>query len=143
MNSSMRRRGGIGARLPIGARDGVEAWRQLAIISRDIGARIGWTEEAVERFIVGQVLQRAKLQPAERDMGAVEVDSDDLGRIGGQIGQRVAAARGDGGDALAGTEPQGFEVDDRIFPNLRVDEARKAAVNRRSRTPARLSGRLR
>jgi len=56
-------------------------------------------------------------------MGAVEVDGDDLGRVCRQIRERVAAAGGDGGDAVARPEPQRLDVDDRVFPDLRIDEA--------------------
>ena len=58
-------------------------------------------------------------------MRAVEVDGDDFGRIGGQIGQRVASARGDGDDAVLAAEFERFEIDDRVFPDLRIDEAAK------------------
>ena len=94
------------------------------------------------------MLEGAELESAERDMGAVEIDGDDLGRVGGQIGEGVAAARGDGRDAIARAEAQRLEIDDRIFPDLRIDEAAKrggeqafehagaaqrpAAVNRRA-----------
>ena len=111
------------AAVPIGAARRVEATAQLRIVGGDVGARIGVAEEAAERFVIRQMLEGAELEPAERDMGAVEIDGDDLGRVGGQIGEGVAAARGDGRDAIARAEAQRLEIDDRVFPDLRIDEA--------------------
>ncbi len=58
-------------------------------------------------------------------MRAVEVDGDDFGGVGGQIGKSVASARGDGDDAVPRADFQRFEIDDRIFPDLRIDQAAK------------------
>ena len=43
--------------------------------------------------MVGQMCQRRQLQPGQRDMIGIEIDRDDLRRIGGQIIEDVAAAR--------------------------------------------------
>ena len=68
--------------VPIGAARGIELWPQPAVVGGDVGARVGAAEEAEEGLVVGQVLSRADLEPPERDMGAVEVDGGDAGRIG-------------------------------------------------------------
>ena len=93
----------VGPRVPVSAADRVDAVAQQIVVGGDIGARVRVAEEAAERLVVGQVLQRAELKPAERDMRAVEIDGDDFGRIGGQVRERVAAARGDGQHAVCGT----------------------------------------
>src|SRR5262249_47544334 len=81
--------------VPIGARRGVELAAQPLVISLDVGARVSAAEEAKEGLVVGQVLKRADLEPAERDMRAIEVGRGDAGRVGGQIRQHVTAARCD------------------------------------------------
>ena len=65
------------ALVPIGARRRVELCAQPLIVDADVGAGVGATEEAEEGVVVGQVLQRADLELAERDMRAVEVDGGD------------------------------------------------------------------
>ena len=40
-----------------------------------------------------------------------------------EVGQHVAAARRDGDDAVALAELPGLDVDVRVFPDLRIDEA--------------------
>ena len=44
---------------------------------------------------------------------------------GGHVGEDVAAAGRDGDQVLAVLELQRLEIDDRIFPDLRIDEARE------------------
>jgi hypothetical protein len=56
-------------------------------------------------------------------MGAVEVDGDDLLRVGNEVGEDVAAAGGDRDEARLRPEAKRLHVDHRIFPDLRVDEA--------------------
>ncbi len=56
-------------------------------------------------------------------MRQAEIDGGDLGRIGRQVGQDVAAARGDGHDMAIAVERQRLEIDLRVFPDLRVDQA--------------------
>ena len=50
--------------VPVGARGRVERAAQPLVIDRDVGARVGAAEEAEEGLIVGQVLERADLEPA-------------------------------------------------------------------------------
>ena len=111
--------------VPVGARGRVEPAAQPLVIGRHVGARVGAAEEAEEGLVVGQVLERADLELAERDMRPVEVDRGDAGRIGGQIGQHVAAARGDGDDLMSGPDVERLHVDDRVLPDLGIDEASK------------------
>ncbi len=113
------------ALVPIGARRRVEPGAQALVVDADVGASVGAAEEAEECLVVGQVLQRADLQLAERDMSAVEVDRGDASGIGGQVGEHVAAARSDGDDLVPRTDLERLHVDDRVFPDLRIDELRE------------------
>ena len=70
--------------VPVGARGRVELCAQPTIVGGDVGARVGTAEEAEEAVVVRQILSRADLEPAERDMRPVEIDRGDAGRIGGQ-----------------------------------------------------------
>ena len=56
-------------------------------------------------------------------MRAVEVDRGDPGRIGDQIRQHVTAARCDGDDLMSRADVERLHVDDRVLPDLRIDEA--------------------
>ena len=78
--------------VPIRARRRIEFRAQATIVGGDVGARIGAAEEAKEAVVVRQVLSRADLEPTESDMRPVEVDRGDAGRIGGQVGEHIAAA---------------------------------------------------
>ena len=56
-------------------------------------------------------------------MRAVEVDGGDAGRIGGQVGKHVAAAGGDRDHLMARADVERLHVDDRILPDLGIDQA--------------------
>ena len=56
-------------------------------------------------------------------MGAVEVDRGDAGRIGGEVGEDVAASRGDGDHLMPRPDVERGHVDDRVLPDLGIDEA--------------------
>ena len=56
-------------------------------------------------------------------MRPVEVDRGDAGRIGRQVGEHVAAARGDGDHLMSGADVEGPHVYDRVLPDLGIDEA--------------------
>ena len=58
-------------------------------------------------------------------MGAVQVDRSDPGRVGGQIGQDIAAAGGDGDHLVVRPDVERLHVDDRVFPDLRDRRALK------------------
>ena len=108
---------------PIGATDRVEPRRDGAVIERDIGLGLCLAEEAPEGRLVLDLGQRRELEVAERDMGTVEVDGADPGRVGGEIGQDVAGARSDRDQMVARLQRQRLHVDDRILPDLRIDQA--------------------
>ena len=61
-------------------------------------------------------------------MRAAEIDGGDAGGIGGQVGQDVAAARGDRHDMAVGLQRQRFEVDLRVLPDLGVDQPAEEAL---------------
>ena len=56
-------------------------------------------------------------------MRAVEIDRGDPGRIGGKVGEHVAAAGRDRDEMIARAQCQRLHVDRRVFPDLRIDEA--------------------
>jgi hypothetical protein len=103
----------------------VEPSPQLRVVERHVGAVPGDTEEPEERRVVVEMLQRGDLQAGQRDMRRVEVDGDNLGRIGGQVVEDVAAARRDRHDPAGGIDRQRREIDRRVFPDLIVDETRE------------------
>ncbi len=58
-------------------------------------------------------------------MSAVEVDRGDARRVGGQVGEDIAAAGGDGDHLVTRPDVERLHVDDRVFPDLRVDKLRE------------------
>ena len=89
------------------------------------GPAVGAREETVKGRMIGQLAHRDELQPIERDMRRVEINRGDRARVGGQIGQDIAAARGDRHDMAVRRDRQRFHVDRGVFPDLRIDEAAK------------------
>ena len=110
------------AAFPIGARLGVDLIAQEAAVGGEICFFVGRAEEAVEGVVGRQQARRGELQLRQRHVRAVQVDGDDLLRVGGQVGEHVAAARGDGDHARMRLQRQRPHVDVRVFPDLRVDE---------------------
>ena len=111
------------AAFPIGARDGVEVGLDPTVVGGDVLVAIRLAKEAMEALVIRQVPRRAQLEPVERDMRAIEVDRGHVGRIGGQIAHDIAAAGGDGDDVVVGPNGQRLHVDDRVLPNLRINQA--------------------
>jgi hypothetical protein len=97
--------------------------------------------------VVGQASQALDFELVESDVSAVEIDRQDLGRVGHEIRQYVAAARGDSRHSIARPEPQRLHVDDRVLPDLRIDQIaerqrEKALLNAAARErPATVDGR--
>ena len=114
-----------GAPLPIAARAEIEMRPDVLPVGGQVAAAVGRAEEAEERVVVGQVAQRAQLQPNERDMRAVEVDRRDAGRIGHQVVEDIAAAGADRQHVIGRADLHGLEVDRGILPDLRIDQAAK------------------
>lgn len=98
---------------------------EIREIALDVRAQVGLREEAVEGGVIGEAARRFDLELVERDVRRIEVDRGDLDVGRRQIAQNVAPARRDADEFLAVLERQRFEVDDRIFPDLRIDEARE------------------
>ena len=97
--------------------------REEAVIGGRIRAVGGLAEEAEEVGLRRQVFHRCELQTVERDMRLVEIDGVDMGRRAGQVGKHVAAARRDGHNAVAFEQVHRLDVDLRVLPDLRIDEA--------------------
>ena len=77
----------------------------------------------MERLVRGKLVGSGELQSRQRYMRAVQIDRENGCGIGGQVGEDVAAARRDGDHSCAGLQRQRFQVDFRVFPDLRIDEA--------------------
>ncbi len=93
------------------------------LVGRNIGLGIGRAEEPVECLPRRQAAGRHQLQPIERDMGNPQVERADAPGIAGQIGQDIAAARGDRHDMTIGLQRQRLQVDLWVFPDLGVNQA--------------------
>ena len=111
------------ARLPIMARRGVEMWHQMLVIGGDICLVAGIGKEAPERLVIRQAHRRRQLQAVQRNMGGVEIDRRDFLRLGEEIARNIAAARGNGDHMVGLADAERVHVDDRIFPDLRIDQA--------------------
>ena len=95
----------------------------MGLIGGHVFARLRLAEKAKETFIIGQMARGRELEAAEREMSAVEVDRADARRVRREIGQDVAAARCDRHQMVARTDVERRHVDDRVLPDLRIDEA--------------------
>ncbi len=111
------------ALVPIGARIGVQHQPQPLAIELRVGGRSGLAEELPELGVTGKCAKPGKLELEQRKMRLVEVDGIDLGRLRGEIGQRVAAAGGDRDDGRAERQLQRGKIGFRILPDLGVDQA--------------------
>ncbi|MOA44411.1 hypothetical protein D3C78_1666880 [compost metagenome] len=60
-------------------------------------------------------------------MAGVEVHRVHFLRRAGEVGQRIAAAGGDGQQPRTGLQLQRVDVDQRVFPDLRVDQLAEPA----------------
>jgi hypothetical protein len=82
-------------------------------------------EKPVERFVVGQVLDRGELEPREAHVIRVQVDGDDACRAMHEVVEDVASAARDRQHARLRSELERRGVDPRVLPDLVVDEATK------------------
>ena len=103
----------------------IEPFGKKIVIGRAVGLVVGLAEEAEEFLVRGKVGERSQLQPRQGDMVGVEIDGDDLRRIGGQIVENIAAPRGDGDQPVVGLKVEGLQIDVRIFPDLVVHKPLK------------------
>ena len=76
----------------------------------------------MQTVVVGEPLDRDALQMVQRHMRGVEIDRNNLRRIGRQIRKDVAAAAGNRGDSVARLDRQRLHIDDRVFPYLGIDQ---------------------
>ena len=111
------------AGFPIGAALRVEMGRDQPMIGREVGRIVGRAEETIEGLPRRQPGGGDQFQPVKRHMGPAEIDGRDVRRVGGQVGEHVAAARGDGHDMAVRPERQRLEVDLGILPDLGIDQA--------------------
>ena len=115
------------ATVPIGPRRIVQMGPQVALIGADVAVVVGLAEELEEGGVVRQMARGGDLEAVQRDVVLVEVDCGDPSGIGCQIAQDVAPAGRDGDDMIARPKPERFHVDHRVFPDLRIDQAREHA----------------
>ena len=111
------------ALFPIGAAERIEVRGDHGFVDRAVFLVIGMREKAVKAFVIGQVLDRGNLELAQGDMRLVEINRGHAFGIGGEVGQRVAAAAGDAHHPAIGLNVEPFHVDHRVFPDLGIDEA--------------------
>ena len=116
---------GHAAAVPVVARGGVELRREEEIEGLDVGRRALGCQEADDILVARQVAEGRELEAVQRDVVRVEIDDVDLARAGRQVSQHVAAAGADGDDPMLWAKLHRLHVDDRILPDLRVDEPRE------------------
>src|SRR5262249_17803580 len=80
------------AALPEGARLVVEMRLQVIAIGGPRAGIDARAEQAIEGAVVRQLLGARQLEPREPQMRGIEIDGDDLGGIGKEIVEDVAAA---------------------------------------------------
>jgi len=110
------------APLPVAPRLRIEPLRQKIVEDAAVRFAFRDAEKTEEGIVIGEMFERLKLQAGQRDMVGIEIDRDDALRSRGEIVQNIAPARCDGDQPVLRSEPQRFEVDDRVFPNLVVDK---------------------
>lgn len=110
------------ARFPVFARCAIEVRFQMGEVGVNILPAISFGKELAEGGVVGQVFKRCDLKLVKRDVRRVEIDRRDRNGRGGEIAQNVAAARGNGDEFLTILKLQCFEVDERILPDLRINQ---------------------
>src|SRR5690606_13438931 len=99
--------------------------RDPRVIELDVPTRWRVPEQLVEVLVALQMASGGDLHAAERDVRRVEIDRSDVHRRLGQIGKAVAAARGDGDAMLTCGQRHRLHIDDRVLPDLRIDETGK------------------
>lgn len=113
--------GGIAA-FPVAPAFRVEVGRDQAVVDFAVLVVVRLGDEAAEALVGRQVADRRRLQPAERDVGAIEVHRDDRSRVRHEVGQGVAPAAGNADDAAVALDRQAFHVHHRVFPYLGIDQ---------------------
>src|SRR5215208_6121290 len=71
--------------VPIAAGLRIDGKTQEAAVGQNVRARVGVAEETVERFVVGELTSSCELQACQRDMRPVQIDRQNLCRVGGQV----------------------------------------------------------
>ena len=123
----MRRRPSAIAAVPIALRHLVEPRPKDLIVDLDVSGVAGVAEQGVELRVAVEMARGRELQADESDVGAVEVDGGDPRGIGDEVAQHVAAAGRDREHVAGRRDLERFEVDDRVFPDLRVDQVLERA----------------
>ena len=99
----------------------------MLIVDLDVAGVVGVAEERVELRVALQMARGRELEAGESDVGAVEVDGGDPGGIGDEVAQHVAAAGRDREHVALRRDLERLEVDDRVFPDLRIDQVLERA----------------
>ena len=107
---------------PIGLRGRVEGVGEILLIGALVRNILSIGEHTIEMIVVRQVLDRCQFQFVERNVCRVQVNRRYVFRACGQIAEYVATARGDGDHAGGTIDLEGLHVDDRVFPDLRVNK---------------------
>ena len=113
------------AALPVAPGRVVEMRLDALIEDGDVLLAPGFAEETEEIGVIVEQRGRLELQPEQGQMRRIEIDCDDPLGLGQEVAHDVAAAGRDGRDPRPGCEVERGQVDLRILPDLRVDEARE------------------
>ena len=111
------------APIPVVAGFAIKMGPEQGLVGGDIAGGVRLAEEPVKGFVVFDMRKRAQLQPVERHVSCVQIDGVDLLWVGSQIAHHITAARRDGDDAITGANFESLHVNDRVFPDLRVDHS--------------------
>ena len=96
--------------------------QEILVVGGYVGLVVGIAEEAVEGRVVGEVPDGCQLQAIECDVRRIEIHDGDVRGARGQIAHHVAATGRDRHDTARRLEREGFEIDDRILPDLGIDQ---------------------
>src|SRR6202043_1841387 len=113
------------ALVPVSPRIRIKHRPQPLAIEFEIRRRSRLTEELPELVISREGTDTGKLELEQRKMGLIEVDRVDLGRLCGQVRQRVAPARRNRDDGRSQRQLQRCKIGYRVLPYLGIDQTAK------------------
>lgn len=88
-----------------------------------IGFVVCFAEKAEEVVLTRKFTQSGDLETRQRKVIGIQIDRDDLRRIGDQIIQEIASSGRDRNDAVVRFQIEGVEIDGGVFPYLVINEA--------------------
>lgn len=100
----------------------IEAMAEKRVERAAVRLVIGPAKKAEEFLAAREIGEGRELEAPQCRVIRIEIDGDDALRIGRQIVEDVAAAGRNGRYLMTGPEPERFEIDVGIFPDLVVHE---------------------